>query len=183
LKREHLLFIGNSLSGGKRKGFSIIHYFTKGGQNMRNKIRTYCLLVLFSALILQLQPNLASAANSDTDHTKSFPQIAVAAAGDSTTSEISMMAGKAPYYLIFDKNGAFLKSIKNPGQWSGRNSSSVVVDLLLQESCKIVIAGNFGRKLQHQLEAHKIEYYEREGIVKNVVQTFVAADKTPRQTH
>jgi len=144
---------------------------------MRNKIRTYCLRLLFGALIFQVQLNLSSASNSDTDATRSLNKIAVAAVGDIVTSDISMIAGKAPYYLIFDENGVFLKSIKNPGRSSRRNASSLVVNLLLKESCKIVIAGKFGEKLQNKLKANKIEYYERKGIVKSVLQTFVSANE------
>ena len=144
---------------------------------MRNKIGTYCLLLLFGALISQVQPNLSRASNSDTDATRSLNKIAVAAVENITTSDISMIAGKAPYYLIFDENGVFLKSIKNPGRSSRRNASSVVVNLLLKESCKIVIAGKFGKKLQNKLKANKIEYYERKGIVKSVLQTFVSANE------
>jgi predicted Fe-Mo cluster-binding NifX family protein len=149
---------------------------------MRNKIKTFCLLLFFGALFFQVQTGLSIASNSDMDSTKSLNKIAIAAVGDIVTSQISMFAGRAPYYLIFDENGVFLKSIKNPGQSSRRNSSSVVVDLLLKESCKTVIAENFGKKMQNQLKANKIEYYERKGIVKSVVQTFVSANKTIQRT-
>jgi predicted Fe-Mo cluster-binding NifX family protein len=141
------------------------------------------LLLLFGALIFQVQPSLSSASNSDADSRRLLNKIAVAAVGDIVTSDISMIAGKAPYYLIFNENGVFLKSIKNPGQNSGRNSSSVVVNLLLKESCKIVIAGKFGEKLQKQLKENKIEYYQREGIVKSVMQKFLLANKKIQRTY
>ncbi|WP_459944591.1 NifB/NifX family molybdenum-iron cluster-binding protein, partial [Desulfocastanea catecholica] len=128
---------------------------------MKNKIKTFCLLLFFGALFFQVQPSLSVTLNN----------IAIAAVGDNVDSEISMTAGKAPYYLIFDANGVLVKSVKNTGQSTRRNSSSVVIDLLLEESCKTVIAGKFGEKMQHQLKANTIEYYQREGIVKNVIQT------------
>ena len=46
-----------------------------------------------------------------------------------------------------------------------------------------VIAGKFGEKMQNQLKANKIEWYEREGIVKIVVQTLSLANKTLQRTH
>ncbi len=137
------------------------------GEKMKNKIRTCCLLLFFGALFLQVQPSLSVASN----------KIAIAAVDDSIDSEISMTAGKAPYYLIFDVNGGLLKSVENPGQSIRHDSSSVVISLLLEQSCKTVIAGKFGEKMQNQLKANKIEYYEREGIVKNVIQRLVLANE------
>ena len=63
---------------------------------------------------VQLSPSVAS--DSDKDSPKLSNKIAVAAVGDNLNSEISKIAGRAPYYLIFDENGVILKSIKNPGQ-------------------------------------------------------------------
>jgi predicted Fe-Mo cluster-binding NifX family protein len=140
--------------------------YLKWGENMKIKINTFCLLLFFGAMFFQAQPSLSVTSNN----------IAIAAVRDNVNSEISMIAGKALYYLIFDENGVLLKPIKNPGQNSSRNSSSIVVDLLLKESCKTVIAGKFGEKLKHQLKANNIEYYEREGIVKTVIQTLELAN-------
>ncbi|MDD3990939.1 MAG: NifB/NifX family molybdenum-iron cluster-binding protein [Desulfobacterales bacterium] len=130
---------------------------------MENKFKTFGLLSIFGAMLLQVQPPLSLAANSN---------IAVAAAGANENSEISEVAGRAPYYLIFDQNGVFLKSIENSGQRSMRGSSSAVVDLLLKESCNAVIAGQFGEKMQSRLKANRIESYQRTGIVKDVLKTF-----------
>ena len=149
---------------------------------MKNKIAFLCLLSLFVVLLYQIQPILSNAANSGTNSTRSSNTIAVAAVGDLEISEISMIAGKAPYYLIFDENGVFLKAIKNPGQSNRRNSSAVVVDLLLKESCKIAFAGKFGEKLRNKLNANQIEFHERQGIAKSVVQKFVSDAKTPQRT-
>jgi hypothetical protein len=66
---------------------------------MKNKINILCLLLFFGAMFFQVQLCLSA-----TPH-----NIAIAAAGDSVNSEISMIAGKAPYYLIFDENGVFFE--------------------------------------------------------------------------
>ena len=124
------------------------------------------MLLFLGSMFFQVQPSLSVTSNN----------IAIAAVGDNVNSEISMIAGKAPYYLIFDEKGILLKSIKNLGQSSRRDSSSIVVNLLLKESCKTVIAGKFGEKLKSQLKANNIEYYEREGIVKTVIQTLELAN-------
>jgi len=111
--------------------------------------------------------------NSDVDNLKSSNRIAIAADGDSVTSEISMRAGRAPYYLLFDKKGVFIKAIKNPSLMQGGGASSVVVNLLVKESVKTVIAGKFGDKMKKQLETNKIKYHERTGIIKEIVKTIV----------
>ena len=138
---------------------------------MSNKIKPFCLLIFFGAVLFQVQPGFSVVIHSDKDNAESSNKIAIAAVGNSIDSEISMNAGRAPYYLIFDENGVLQKSIKNPAQSRRGGASTGVIDLLLQESCKTVIAGNFGEKMQIQLKANEIKYYEREGIVKNVVQT------------
>jgi predicted Fe-Mo cluster-binding NifX family protein len=128
---------------------------------MKYNFNTFGLLSFFGAMFLQVQPTLSFAANN----------IAVAAVEANENSEISEVAGRAPYYLIFDQNGVFLKSIENTGQSSRRGSSSAVVDLLLRESCKTVIAGQFGGKMNSQLKANQIESYERTGIAKDVIKS------------
>ncbi|MBN2089463.1 hypothetical protein JW964_07610 [candidate division KSB1 bacterium] len=140
---------------------------------MKNKLTTLCVLLFFVTLFVQVQSSFSLSINSDADSTKSSSKIAVAAVGDSANSAISTTAGRAPYYLLFDGNGIFIKFVKNPAQNLGRRASSGVVDLLLQESCKIVMAGRFGDKMQNQLKANKIQYYERVGNAKQTVQTFI----------
>ena len=122
---------------------------------------------------MQARQGLSIARNSDVDNSKSSNRIAIAAVGDSLTSEISMRAGRAPYYLIFDENGIFIKSIKNPFWMQGGGASSGVVDLLIKESVKTVIAGKFGDKMKKQLEANGIKYHERTGITKEIVETII----------
>ncbi|MEE4114062.1 MAG: NifB/NifX family molybdenum-iron cluster-binding protein [Desulfobacteraceae bacterium] len=130
---------------------------------MENRFKTFGLLSIFGAMLLQVQPPHSLAGNS---------HIALAAAGENENSEISEVAGRAPYYLIFDQNGVFVKSIKNSGQSSRRGSSSAVADLLLKESCNTVIAGQFGEKMKSRLKANQIEYHERTGRGKDVLKTF-----------
>lgn len=138
---------------------------------MRKKTIMLFLIVFFGALFFQLAQDLSCAANSGKEGVGSSNNIAVAAVGEDAHSEISTVAGRAFYYLIFDEKGVFLKSVKNPGEGSGRNSSSAVISLLLKESCKTVIAGKFGDKLKGQLKANKIDFYERKGIAEKVVRS------------
>jgi len=140
---------------------------------MEKKSILFCVPFICCTLFFQVQYSLSNPLHSNADSTKSTNKIAVAAIGDSVNSEISTIAGRAPYYLIFDENGSFLKSLKNPAQSRGHRASSGVIDLLIKESCRTVIAGNFGVKMLNQLKANKIEYVELQGNAKKTVQTFI----------
>lgn len=140
---------------------------------MKENLRTFFLVLFLSAFFLQGKQCLSITHNSDVDNSKSSNRIAIAANGDSVTSEISIRAGRAPYYLVFNKKGVFLKAIKNPSLMQGGGASSVVVDLLVKESVKTVIAGKFGDKMKKQLKANKIKYHERTGITKEIVETII----------
>ncbi len=141
---------------------------------MTNKVKTFYLLLSFGFLFFQVQSGFSFTPGQDTEKEKPFDNIAVAAVEDCIDSEISRNAGRAPYYLIFDENGDLLKSITNPAHGRGRGgSSAIVVDFLLEESCKTVIAGNFGDKMRDQLKANEIEYHQLEGTVKEVLQTLL----------
>lgn len=140
---------------------------------MKKNLKTFFLVLFFSFFFLQGKQCLSITCNSDMDNSKSSNRIAIAADGDSVSSEISMRAGRASYYLIFNKKGVFLKAIKNPSLMQGGGASSVVVDLLIKESVKTVIAGKFGDKMKKQLETNKIKYLERIGKIKEIVEKIV----------
>jgi len=140
---------------------------------MKKNLKIYVLVLLLSVFFFQVQQSLSITRNSDVDSLKSSNRIAIAAVGDSVNSEVSKVAGRAPYYLIFDGNGVFLKSIKNSSQNRRGGASSVVVYLLIKESVKTVIASKFGDKMKNHLKANKIEYHEHAGMAKKTVETFI----------
>ena len=47
------------------------------------------------------------------------------------------------------------------------------MNLLLKESVKTVIAGNFGGKMINSLEMNKIEYQKHAGIAQEIVETIL----------
>ena len=140
---------------------------------MKKKLGTFCVVLFVSTFFLQVQQSLSVTGDSEVDSLKSSNRIAIAAVGDSVTSEISNKAGRAPYYLIFDANGVFLKSVKNPAKTQGRRASSSVVELLKKESVKTVIAGKFGHKMKNLLKTNSIEYHEHGGIAKKILETIL----------
>ena len=137
---------------------------------MKANQKSLCLVILLSTFFMQGQSCLSKPPNSDVDYSKSSNRIAVAAVGDSVSSEVSIRAGRAPYYLIFDKKGVFIKSLKNPSRMLGSGASSGVVELLRKESVQTVIAGQFGDKMKKLLETNKIKYYDHTGIANEIVE-------------
>ena len=140
---------------------------------MRKFLGSIYLTLFFSTFFMQVPQCLSSSSNSDEDDSLSSNIIAIAALGDSATSEISEKAGKAPYYLFFDGMGVFIKSLKNPSHMKGRGASSGVVNLLIKESVNTVIAGKFGDKMKKSLKTNKIEFRQHKGIAKEVVDEMI----------
>ncbi len=137
------------------------------------KFKIIYLVLCVSTFFMSVQQCLAITNSMDMHNQKSSDRIAIAAVGDSASSEISEKAGRAPYYLIFDGNGEFIKSIKNPSQTRGRRASSGVVDLLVKESVKTVIAGKFGSKMKKLLDTNKIKFHQHTGIAIEVVDALI----------
>ena len=131
---------------------------------------TIIYLVLFCGILFPGQPGLSA---MDKTGAESAVNIAVAAENSTESSSISDKAGRAPYFLIFDGSGAFIKAIKNPAQYKQGGASSSVTALLKKESVKTFIAVNFGAKMENNLKAAGIEYREHTGIAKEVVETII----------
>ena len=127
-------------------------------------------MVLFCGILIPVQPGLSA---MDQSGAVSTVKIAVAAESNTESSRISDKAGRAPYYLIFDGTGTFIKAIKNPAQYKQGGASSSVTALLKKESVKIFIAENFGAKMENNLKAAGIEYRELTGIAEEVVETII----------
>ena len=137
------------------------------------KFKIIYLVLCVSTIVMSVPQCLAFTNSLGMHNQKSSDRIAIAAVGDSITSEISERAGRAPYYLVFDGNGKFIKSIKNPFQTQGRRAGSAVVDLLVKESVKTVIAGKFGNKMKKSLKTNKIEFHQETGIAIEAVDELI----------
>ena len=140
---------------------------------MKEKVRILYLVFFLCAFLMLFQQCHSIKRNSIAENLKSSNRIAIAAVSDSVTSEISRVAGRAPYYLIFDGNGVFLKSLINPYQNQRGGASSGVLGILIEESVKTVVAGKFGDKMTKHLKANKIEYHENAGIAKEILEIII----------
>jgi len=137
---------------------------------MKKNLRIIYLVLLFCGILMPAATGL-SAMDKSGDETS--VNIAVAAENSTESSKISDIAGRAPFFLIFNGNGVFIKAIKNPAQNQQGGASSSVAALLKEESVKTFIAVEFGAKMENNLKAAGIEYHEHEGIVKEVVENII----------
>ncbi len=96
-------------------------------------------------------------------------KIAVAANGQEKSSQVSMEAGRAPYYLFFDKDGNLLEAAANPHAGAAGGAGGSTADFLAEKKVNVVIAGRFGSKMATALDAANIKYIENQGIAVDVI--------------
>lgn len=98
-------------------------------------------------------------------------KIAVASSGKDQDSEVSPVAGRAPYFLIYeDKN--LSKTIKNPFAFGGGGAGFGVAKMLGDEGVNLIIAGHFGEKIIGALEERNIKKQEITGkTIKEAIKT------------
>ena len=141
------------------------------------KFKIVYLVFILTAIFTQEQQGLALDNKTDKTNVKSSGKIAVASVGKTETSAISDQAGRAPYILIFNCNGIFIKAIKNPAQNKKGQASAIVTSLLKKESVTTFIAANFGAKMENNLKAARIAYYQHSGSAKEAVKTIIKNKK------
>ena len=96
-------------------------------------------------------------------------KIAVAAYQKSETAEISVHAGRAPFYLIFDERGTLLEILKNPFSIGGGGAGFGVAKMLADKQIQVVVAREFGSNMIDSLKEKGIQTYEMKGIVKDAL--------------
>ena len=104
-------------------------------------------------------------------------KIAVAVVEGKKEAEISVMAGRAPYFLIFDKSANLLEVVKNPFVVGG-GAGYGVARMLVDKGVDVVVAGKFGGNFVSVLEDKGIKYFERTGKANKVVLVITKDAKT-----
>ena len=103
-------------------------------------------------------------------------KIAIASRESKETSQISEVAGRAPFYLIFGEKGKLLESIKNPFAIGGGGAGFGVAKMLADKEVNVVIAGKFGGNMEGALKDQGLKYYEMSGIVEEAINKVVKKD-------
>ncbi len=96
-------------------------------------------------------------------------RIAVASLGESEDSEISNVAGRAPFYLVFEE-GKLVDTLKNLFRFGGGGSGTSIAKMLSDNKIDKVIAGKFGPNVEAFFKEKNIQIIEKKGKVKDVLQ-------------
>ena len=86
-------------------------------------------------------------------------KIAIASNGKDTGSMVSEVAGRAPFYLIFE-NKELVKTIKNPFAVGGGGAGFGVVKMLEKEKVNVLIVGKIGGNLQNALDSANMKFQQ-----------------------
>ena len=86
-------------------------------------------------------------------------KIAIASSGKDESSEISPVAGRAPYFLVYGGN-KLVKTIKNPFAIGGGGAGFAVAKMLKDENIGLVVAGHFGDNMIGALDEKGIKKKE-----------------------
>jgi predicted Fe-Mo cluster-binding NifX family protein len=135
----------------------------KGGFKMK-KIAVVSILVLAF-----LTTDLVYAADTGT--------IAVASEGKTAAAEVSAVAARSPYFLIFDGDGTLLEAADNPYKTARGGAGPSVVPFLAQKGVAFVVAGKFGEKMIQAMQAQGIGYLEFSGSAEAAVKKVLKARK------
>jgi len=90
-------------------------------------------------------------------------KIVVAAKGKTAASEVSEVAARAPYFLIFDESGKFLGAVENPYMASKGGAGTAVVSFLAQKGATMVVAGEFGSNMTNALSSKGMRFLKFQG--------------------
>ncbi len=95
--------------------------------------------------------------------------IAVAGEAPETTSQISKVAARAPYFLFFDGQNNLVKAVENPAAGASGGAGPSAAAFLDEQKVNLVIAGQFGNKMAAALKSSQIETVQRQGLVIDAV--------------
>jgi len=92
-------------------------------------------------------------------------KIAVASDGKTTAADVSSVAARSPYYLLFDTNGKLLEAVENLYKTAKSGASASLLSFLAKKEVTIIIAGDFGDKMIGDMKDKRINYVEFKGSV------------------
>jgi len=90
-------------------------------------------------------------------------RIAVASEGRDENAMVSMVSGRAPYYIIFEDEN-IIEVIKNPFAFGGGGAGFGVSQMLINKGVQVVISGRFGPNMASSLTSRNVKIVELQGI-------------------
>ena len=84
-------------------------------------------------------------------------KIAIGSDGKDENAKVSLVSGRAEYYLIF-KNKKLVETISNPFKRGGGGAGIGVAQMLANKGVKLIISGKFGPNMTAFLDEKKIKY-------------------------
>jgi predicted Fe-Mo cluster-binding NifX family protein len=95
-------------------------------------------------------------------------KLAIASNGKTEDSEVSAVAGRAQYYLIFEDQ-KLVKIMNNPFRVGGGGAGHSVTRMLANETVGKIIAGHFGSKMIDAMKESGIKSKVAKGKVRGVL--------------
>jgi predicted Fe-Mo cluster-binding NifX family protein len=96
-------------------------------------------------------------------------KVAIASNGKELSSEMSNVAGRAPYYLIFEDK-KLVNTIKNPFAVGGGGAGFGVAKMLEKENIDMIIVGHIGQNMEGALKSAGIKYKkENNKTIKQII--------------
>lgn len=99
-------------------------------------------------------------------------KIAIASQGKTLDSQTSSNAGKAPFYLIFNKGG-LEEVLENPFT-SGGGAGPGVAQMLADKKVEMVLLEQVGVNMENALKVNRVEIkLVKPGKIKDVIKQFL----------
>ncbi|MCX7140625.1 MAG: hypothetical protein NT123_05865 [Proteobacteria bacterium] len=125
---------------------------------MKSFIRTVLSVVFAAMLIVTSGLGLAQKNKSE--------RVAVAANDKTIAASVGSQAGRSPYFLFFDKQGAFVEAVDNPYK-NGGNAGIPALEFLAGKGVTILVAEGFGPKIVEVMKSKGMRPVEFKGNAKD----------------
>ena len=96
-------------------------------------------------------------------------KIAVASNNKNAASNVGAIAGRSPYYLIFNSTGKLIEVIENPYKDARGGAGPSTANFLAEKGVTIVIAETFGGKMINAMKSKGMTHFEFKGIANDAV--------------
>lgn len=106
-------------------------------------------------------------------------KIAVAVAEKTLSAQVSEVAARSPYFLLFDQDGKQLEAVENHYHATQRKAGLLIVPFLAQKGVRLVVAGKFGKNMVRAMKSQGMDYLEFKGSVDSALKEIQKTGKRP----